>query len=267
MKLRLSCLIAATAVALGSAAGAAESTGVPDFSGVWQHGVPGVVYEYPPDGGPGPVMDHGWLGCMPNCRPRPPGVPFIGDSTNPILKPWAAESVRRIGERWRSGDLVYSATEECRASGVPNILTILGPVQFLQTPNQITVLYGRDAQVRRIHLNQKHSDNLKPSWYGESVGHYEGDTLVVDTVGLNKALIDRFGTPQTETTHVVERYRLIDEGRVLHVQFTVEDPQTFNMAWSGVMRYARANILAPLEEVCAENNRGLPTPEALRADF
>jgi hypothetical protein len=269
-------LSAAVTVALASGAAAAwgaesgRSEGaIPDFSGVWQHGVPGVVFEYPPDGGYGPVMDVQWLGCLPNCRPRPPGTPFVGDSTNPILKPHAAEAVRRVGEAWRNGEIINSATEMCMPNGVPNIISILGPVQMLQTPKEVTILYGRDAQVRHIHLDQPHSPNPKPGWYGESVGHYEGDTLVVDTTGLNdKSLIDRFGTPQTETTHVVERYRLINEGQTLYVTFTVTDPATFNYPWSGAMRYTRvANMAAPQEEVCAENNRGVPLPTDDTPDF
>jgi hypothetical protein len=265
-------VLAATLLCLSAISGAPapaqaveeRANSVPDFSGVWQHGVPGTVFEYPPDGSAGPVMDVQWLGCLPNCRPRPPGVPFIGDSTNPILKPWAAESVRQIGERWRRGEVVTSATEECRPSGVPNVLTVLGPVQLLQTPEEIVFLYGRDAQVRHVHLNQPHSARPKPAPYGESVGHYEGDTLVVDTIGLTgNALMDRFGTPQTPTAHVVERYRIVDAGRTLEVWFRVEDPAAFTRSWSGIMRYTRnANLLAPSEEVCAENNRFIAIPTA-----
>jgi hypothetical protein len=260
----LLCLSALSGGAASAQAVDERPDSVPDFSGVWQHGVPGTVFEYPPDGSAGPVMDVQWLGCLPNCRPRPPGVPFIGDSTNPILKPWAAESVRQIGERWRRGEVVTSATEECRPSGVPNVLTVLGPVQLLQMPQEIVFLYGRDAQVRHVRLNAPHGAAPKPSWYGESVGHYEGDTLVVDTIGLNdKSLMDRFGTPQTATAHVIERYRLTGAGQVLQVWFRVEDPAAFTQPWSGIMRYARsANLQAPAEEVCAENNRFIAIPTA-----
>jgi hypothetical protein len=73
---------------------------------------------------------------------------------------------------------------------------------------------------------------VKPSWYGESVGHYEGDTLVVDTIGLNnKSFVDHFRTPHTEKLRVVERWRLIEGGNKLEVHVTVTDPDTFNQPW------------------------------------
>ena len=83
-------------------------------------------------------------------------------------------------------------------------------------------------------MNVPHSANPKPSWYGESVGHYEGDTLVVDTVGFNdKTFVDSYRTPHTDKLHVVERFRLIDGGNTLEVAFTVDDPGTFYQPWSG----------------------------------
>jgi hypothetical protein len=97
----------------------------------------------------------------------------------------------------------------------------------------------------------------RPPYYGESVGHYEGDTLVVDTIGLNdKTWTDRFATPHTEKLHVVERYRLIDGAKTLEVFFTVEDPGAFTTIWSAITRYPRVNVERIEEEACAENNVG-----------
>ena len=122
-----------------------------------------------------------------------------------------------------------------------------------------------DHQSRIVHLNRGHSADVEPSWYGESVGHYEGDTLVVDTIGLNgKTWIDQLGTPHTDRLHVVERYRITEGGRTLEANFTVEDPGAFNWPWSGVVRYTRADpsVTKIGEEVCAENNIGFPIPVA-----
>jgi hypothetical protein len=80
----------------------------------------------------------------------------------------------------------------------------------------------------------KHSAHSTPSWFGESIGHYEGDTLVIDTIGIavhELSAIDRFGTPHTEAMHVIERYRVADNRRTLRVDFTVNDQGTFNMPW------------------------------------
>lgn len=102
------------------------------------------------------------------------------------------------------------------------------------------------------------------------VGHYEGDTLVIDTIALNdKTFVDNFRTPHTEKLHVVERLRLVDGGKVLEATMRVEDPDAFNEPWSWMQRYDR--VQAPMtEQVCAENNQHLfdyGIPEAQKPDF
>src|SRR5262249_5555405 len=91
---------------------------------------------------------------------------------------------------------------------------------------------------RHVHLADRHSANVKPSWYGESIGHYERDTLVVDTIGLDdRTLIDGFGTPHTKQLHVIERFHLIEDGKVLEATIHVEDPGAFTMPWDAVQRF------------------------------
>jgi len=89
-------------------------------------------------------------------------------------------------------------------------------------------------------------------WYGESVGHYEGDTLVVDTIGMNdKTFIDAYRTPHTEKLHVVERFRMVDGGKAMQVDITLDDPDAFNAPWSLTQRYDR--VQQPfVERICAE---------------
>jgi hypothetical protein len=111
---------------------------------------------------------------------------------------------------------------------------------------------------------------------GESVGHYEGDTLVVDTIGFNdRTFVDSYRTPHTDKLHVVERFRLIDGGNTLEVAVTVEDPGAFHQPWSATRnrhRVANANN-RPAEFDCATANDdyfniGLePVPTAMRSDF
>ena len=97
------------------------------------------------------------------------------------------------------------------------------------------MIFSGDAQVRHVYLDVPHSANVKPSWYGKSVGHYEGDTLVVDTIGLNdKTFVDNYRTPHTDKLHVVERYKLVNDGKTLQVTFRVEDPDTFYKPWSAI---------------------------------
>ena len=139
------------------------------------------------------------------------------------------------------------------------------------------MFWQRDHWVRHVFLNREHSKNLKPSWFGESVGHYEnGDTLVIDTVGLSTKMsfIDNFRTPHTAQEHVVERFTIEPDGQHIHALVTVDDPGTFNAPLHMSQRWFKAN--APISEtVCAENNNDnnffnqklVPIPEDTTPDF
>ena len=110
-------------------------------------------------------------------------------------------------------------------------------------------------RVYRGDLTDKHSENLKPSWYGESIGLYEGDTLVVDTIGLNdRTFVDGFGTPHTKELHVIERFHLTDGGKVLEANVRIEDPGAFTTPWEARQRYRRIEVGPMGESTCAEGN-------------
>ena len=129
--------------------------------------------------------------------------------------------------------------------------------------------------VRRIYLTDKHSGNVKPSWFGESIGHYEnGDTLVIDTIGLQakNSYFDNFRTPHTEKLHVVERLKLAADQKTVEALVKVEDPDTFNEPLYMTQRWRK--VPNPLvETVCAEDNVDyfhqnlFPLPEADKPDF
>jgi hypothetical protein len=195
----------------------------------------------------------------------------IADLSNPNIKPWAKEIMKRENDKALSGGIPFSARASCMPAGVPAfMMAVVEPIHFIQTPKQVTMIFSGDAQVRRVYLDVPHSANPKPSWYGESVGHYEGDTLVVDTIGLNdKTFIDNYRTPHTEKLHVIERYKLIDGGKTLQVTFRVEDPDTFHQPWSAIGKLRRVQM--PMhEEACAENNQNLfdyHIPVAGKPDF
>jgi hypothetical protein len=196
----------------------------------------------------------------------------VADLSNPNIKPWAKEIMKRENDKVLSGGIPYGARSSCMPAGVPAFMAfaVVEPIHFLQTPKVVTMIFSGDAQIRRVYLDVAHSSNLKPSWYGESVGHYEGDTLVVDTVGMNdKTYLDNFRTPHSEKLHVVERYKLIDEGKTLQVTFRVEDPDTFYEPWSAINNFRRVQM--PMhEEACAENNQHLfdyHMPIANKPDF
>ncbi len=197
---------------------------------------------------------------------------FIADlNNNAILKPWVVERMKKDNAEVLAGKIAFTPHSACWPAGVPGFhLYGFQPLYFVQTPKEVVMIYSNDQQVRRVYLDVPHSANPKPSWYGESVGHYEGDTLVVDTIGLNdKTFVNNFRTPHTDKLHVVERFKLVNDGKVLQVDITFDDPDAFNTPWSVVQHYDR--VQRPMaEEICAENNQHLfdyHIPVANNEDF
>jgi hypothetical protein len=259
-----SALVFVSGVSLLLFVGAAPRSAPPDFwvgDVGWVHNLNAT---FPPvEGSPSPVV-------------QDPGHPFkgtvwrIGDVSNPNLKPWVKDAMKKDNDEIEHGKIAFQARSSCLPSGVPNIFLPGNPLLILQTPKEVLMIKEGGQEVRRIYLDVPHSANVKPSWYGESVGHYEGDTLVVDTIGQNaKTVVDAFRTPHTEKLHVVERWQLVDGGKTLEAKFTLDDPDTFNKAWSTYLRYVRGK--EPFyEDICAENNLNLfdyHMPVAVKPDF
>jgi hypothetical protein len=194
---------------------------------------------------------------------------FVADLANGILKPWVVERMKKDNDEVLAGKTAFTPHSFCMPAGVPGYhLYGFQPLYFVQAPKEVVMIYSNDQQVRHVYLDVPHSENPAPSWYGESVGHYEGDTLVVDTIGLNdKTSVDNFRTPHTEKLHVVERFGMIDGGKAMRVDITFEDPDAFNAPWSVTQRYDR--VQRPMAElVCAENNEQFfKIPVADKPDF
>jgi hypothetical protein len=291
----LALLVAISATATTSAL-AQSATAVPDLSGKWVQ-LFCCGFAAPPSG-PGPVTN----------KSRRNGLSdlyaFIGDDANPILKPQAAEIVKRHGEMEASGVPYPNPRNQCWPEGLPFAFSNFS-MALMQRPHEVTILYDHDHQVRRVRMNEPHPADVTPSWYGDSVGRFDGDTLVIDTIGFkigSYSMIDWYGTPYTQALHVVERYRLVDDevakaaenwtarelrrvgggnglvpdpgykGRALQLQFTVEDAGVFAMPWSSVVTRRRASGEWP-EYVCAESLHGVDArkesavPRADRMDF
>jgi hypothetical protein len=233
----------------------------------------------PPPEGPGPVVsekDHPYIDNTFAARTGRQPTFHVADLSSPILLPWVREALRKVNERVLAGEPVFTPKERCWPIGVPAFLLYpVTPVYFLQTPDVVTIIWQEDHMVRHVYMNRQHSAHVTPSWFGESVGHYEGgDTLVVDTVGLNtKTFVDQFRTPHTEHLHVVERFHILPGGNAMEATATVEDPGAFTTSWRGVQRYRRVNQGPMIENNCAENNAeffGLnvePIPTASTSDF
>ena len=264
-------------VAFGSASGA-ETAPVSNFAPDSATGWLAQDDEFiPPPSGPGPVRSdpaHPYISFY-KFRDNPHPIFRVADLGNPILQPWAREQLRKINERSLSGKVVSIPKERCWLVGVPAFLVLPAtPVYFIQTQNEVVMIWMQDHQVRHVYLNVPHTANLEPSWFGESVGHYEGDTLVVDTIGLSaRTFVDNYQTPHTEQLHVIERFRMVDGGKTLEVNAHVEDAGAFTTPWNAVQRYRRVEQGPMIEMACAENNEdhfhhGLgPMPQGDPPDF
>ena len=206
----------AGSLTLAAAEGAAS---IPDFQiandVAWRE----IGDEFlPPPSGPGPVTNDPKHPFYSNGAQRLGKTPtyHIGDLSNPILQPWAVEQMRKDNEAVLAGGVAFRPNERCIPGGVPEFVLIarISPFYFFQTPREVTILNQNGPEIRRVFMNVPHSEHVKPSWYGESVGHYDGgDTLVVDTIGIStKSYVDNFRTPHTEKLHVVERFKISSAG-------------------------------------------------------
>jgi hypothetical protein len=290
-----------------------SAASIPNLSGVWTH--PSFPWFEPPASGPGPITNLSrWAGQGPAGPGGSLALPagkvgisnydqLVGDYNSPILQPWASEVVKKAGEMSIAGVTVPNPSNQCWPSPTLFIYKLQN-MQMMQQPDRITILYaGYNNEVRRVRLNEAHPSPLKPSWYGDSVGHYEGDTLVIDTVGVKTdrkyAMIDLFGTPYTEKLHIVERYRLrnyddvkdalernnkenwLFQGDVwsrhrgskfLQLHLTIEDEGVFTTPWTATITYAPGPA-SLTEGVCSENrmeyynNKESDVPRAEKPDF
>ena len=275
-------VLAATLPLMGTMPGVVQTTPAPDLSGVYNHnGIPGFE---PLSSGPTSLVNLSRReGNVANNRQ------LVGDYRNPILKAETADIVKKFGEMSLNHITYDQPRNQCWPGGVPFELGNTG-MQMLQTQDEVLILYRLDHQVRHVRLNGSHPARVIPTWYGDSVGHYEGDTLVIDTIGVKigpYAMVDWYGTPHSPALHVVERYRLMDYAAAkeglersakenfipsfdrkpsensgyLQLLFTVEDSAVFTTPWSATVTYERVGPLPNGdgevgewdEEVCAEN--------------
>jgi hypothetical protein len=181
-----------------------------------------------------------------------PGVP-------PPLK---AEYLKILERRIRAknaGTPEADASTQCFPHGMPRVMESPYPIEIVQTEGRITFLHEVAHNVRRIYLNRDHPKHVSLTFLGDSVAHWDGDTLVVDTVGLNdRTFIDDEGSSHSTQEHVIERYRKINNGESLELIMTVEDPVTLEHPYSYRRIFHWRPDVRPQEYVCEENNRNAP---------
>jgi len=260
--------------AMSGPGNAKEETLIPDFSSNeigWI--AQGVNFQLPQDG-PHQVTNDPAHPFKPPGRGEAPTF-RVADLSNPILTPWARDELKKRNDRILGGGTGYTRQVSCWPMGVPAFLLYPAqPLYVVQGPKEVLLIAQMDNQVRHVYLNTPHSKRVKPSWYGESVGHYEGDTLVVDTIGQNtQTYVDNYRTPHSEKLHVVERFHLTNEGKNLQAEIFVEDPATFKQPVKLIQTWRRVAQGPMAESSCAESGPGFfdfdvePIPTALKADF
>ena len=251
------CLFVSSVVAvMAFPAIAAGQNAIPDFSGVWGRS----VFNFEPNGATGPQPLRNLRRVGPDAsEPVVVGdpVPLVGDYMNPILRPEAAAVVKQRGEMSASGHDFPDPSNQCATLSAPYLFTIQLGMQLLQRTDDIVILYNNNQQVRHVRLNSAHPRNLKPTTTGDSVGRYDGDTLVVDTVGIKLmpwTTADRFGTPQSDMMHVTERYRLIGADEAKDALMQQEKRDGCVCGGEGRSAFLRPNGAGQVDEMY---NRGL----------
>jgi hypothetical protein len=199
----------------------------PDLSGVWN--ASSGIYEF-----------------AAFSKDEPPMTPW-GQAQFDAAKPSQGSHGVKLSE---TNDRVY----KCAPPGVPYIYIQLFPMQIIQTPTQVIELFEYDHTVRYIYTDgRKHPPDLTPSYNGHSIAHWEGDTLVVDTIGLNgKNWLDRVGHPESSDMHIIEHLRRLDEN-TLQVDFVFDDPKSYTKPWTAQVRFRLHPDWDILEHVCEDN--------------
>ena len=157
----------------------------------------------------------------------------------------------------RAGKPNNDPAARCLPLGMPRRMALY-PGEFIIQPQRTTMLFEQYSQARRIWTDgRKHPDDVDPGFVGHSIGHWEGDTLVVDTVGIRGDLtFDTLGTPHSDALHIIEHLRRTAPD-TLEDRITIEDPKAFTRPWEVTRHYTRHKDWQILEYVC-ENNRNVP---------
>jgi hypothetical protein len=214
--------------------------GEPDFSGMWEPKMPASAREYA-------------------------GYSFVSHKdVVPLMTPWGKAQYEQTKPSWGpravedSTDMVNPTTGKeigCFPTGVPRIWVHPFPTKIVQAPGVVYLLHEFNHFVREIYTNEgrQHPKDLDPLWMGNSVGWWEGNTLVIDTVGFNdKTWIDRAGLPHSDQMHVIERLTRPEHDK-LRVDITVDDPKTYTRPVTGFRELEFEPNWHITEMICEDN--------------
>jgi hypothetical protein len=178
----------------------------------------------------------------------------------PPLLPWAHDLLeQRVNDADQKGELFANSAALCLPQGVPYLLfgAVEGPIQIFEEQGQVSLITEEGAEIWDIYLDRQHppSDDIEPTYRGDSVAQWQGNVLVVDTVGLNtRTTLDQVGMPHSDAMHVVTRIQRTGAD-TLEFLVTVDDPKTFSAPWTRRVVYGKAAPGERRREYVCDNNR------------
>lgn len=224
-------------------ANTASAASTPNLSGVWMRDAP-----------PATALQY-WV--------------YELNQEEPPMTPWGLEKFKEAKSSFGAHQYGLEETNDpvlrnCFPPGVPRVYMHPFPFQFIQTPGEVVMLFEVDSLRREIYTDGKPRDPaLVPLWMGSSIGHWEGDTLVVDTANFNdRTWIDRIGHPHSDKLHVIERFRRPDHDHLVD-DITIDDPVAYTKPWSSHLEF-KLRPWKLTEQFCedGENFMGLEKKEA-----
>jgi hypothetical protein len=200
-----------------AAAKDSNSNQAPDLSGVWMRDAP-----------PATAMQY-WI--------------YELNQEDPPMTPWGLAQFKAAKSSFGSHEYPLEETNDpvlrnCFPPGVPRVYMHPFPFQFIQTPGEVVMLFEVDSLRREIYTDgSPHDTSLVPLWMGNSIGHWEGDTLVVDTVNFNdRTWLDRIGHPHSDQLHVIERFRRTARDHLVD-DITIDDPKAYTKPWTARLEF------------------------------
>ena len=221
--------------------------GKPDFSGLWQR-------PYVPDMSVttrnGDQMADASL---PDAKPTPGQAARKGPPGPPPKELPFTEAGKKVWEAYSPAKGDY--TGSCLPFGLIRSMNSPDPIQIMQNPHYLALLYEQNTWFKVFHIDGKaHSDGV-PTWFGDSVGKWDGDTLVVDTINFNgKTRLDTIGHPHSDKLHVIERFSRPDLGHI-HYEITIDDPVYYTRPWKNTRTFTLRPDWEIMEYSCEENNK------------
>jgi hypothetical protein len=178
---------------------------------------------------------------------------FGPGGSKPQLTPAYAAKLKAYTDSMKEGENTQSSAANCLPPGIPGIMAQPYPIEFLFTPGKVTIAIEAYNQMRRVFTDGRpHPADPDPLWYGHSIGHWEGDTLVVDTVGFDPHTDIAPGVGHTDKMHIVERIRKVSPEKI-EITTTIEDPEVLTQPWTFTRPYIH-KVDDIREYICEQNN-------------